>query len=413
MLTTAANCAVSSSSREASPWTGAGGRQRRPGWRLGHHHAPGAHHPCVAVRARPPPAHARARCGTWPHPAPVVSSQCRPRSRLGAGGHQGGAAHAGGARAVLRRQRAAPDARAQRHRHQLHRARRPAGLAGRHVGWAGRWHRKGLCHVQGGGRRRLRSARRRGSSRRPAAAPVHVGESEEWLRSRQHDVQAHAAQMLDYDWCANRCAGCAPRRDPAPRIPAGSAAGKHRCRRGADVAGACRRTFTTSYAGDVSRGSSSADGAAETASAAGGAGGGAPPSPRWEPSSAQIPRALLTARDPILYWDELPLCESELDDHGASRVSVKARRRRGGKAPVRPDTGRGQGVGGWAGRWRACPAASAAWHASRLPQLVAARSRLAGVAARPSAAAGARDAALLVRAAALLAAGGPRDGAAA
>lgn len=32
------------------------------------------------------------------------------------------------------------------------------------------------------------------------SAAVHVGESEEWLRSRQADVQAHAAQTLDYDW---------------------------------------------------------------------------------------------------------------------------------------------------------------------------------------------------------------------
>lgn len=47
--------------------------------------------------------------------------------------------------------------------------------------------------------------------------------------------------------------------------------------------------------------------------------------PQWEPSSEQIPRALLTARDPILLYDELPLYESELDDHGSSRVTVKVR----------------------------------------------------------------------------------------
>jgi hypothetical protein len=29
---------------------------------------------------------------------------------------------------------------------------------------------------------------------------VQVGESEEWLLARRKDVEAHAAQTLDYDW---------------------------------------------------------------------------------------------------------------------------------------------------------------------------------------------------------------------
>lgn len=32
------------------------------------------------------------------------------------------------------------------------------------------------------------------------AEPVQVGAAEDWLRSRQQDVQAHAAQTLKYDW---------------------------------------------------------------------------------------------------------------------------------------------------------------------------------------------------------------------
>ena len=34
-------------------------------------------------------------------------------------------------------------------------------------------------------------------------------------------------------------------------------------------------------------------------------------------------RALLTSRDPILFYDDVPLYESELDDNGASQLSVK------------------------------------------------------------------------------------------
>lgn len=36
--------------------------------------------------------------------------------------------------------------------------------------------------------------------RLPPSEPVHVGESEEWLRVRAQDVAQHAAQTLEYDW---------------------------------------------------------------------------------------------------------------------------------------------------------------------------------------------------------------------
>ncbi len=36
--------------------------------------------------------------------------------------------------------------------------------------------------------------------RAPPAERVQVGESQAWLRSRQADVEAHAAQTLEYDW---------------------------------------------------------------------------------------------------------------------------------------------------------------------------------------------------------------------
>lgn len=151
--------------------------------------------------------------------------------------------------------------------------------------------------------------------------PVRVGSSEDWMRARQADVKAHAAQTVEYDW-----------------------------------------TFTTSYAGSLDiatpedgGGSGSSATAADlppppAAAAAAAAGGNnaqqqqqqqlaQPPqqqlgqaaapahvsSVRWEPTSEQINRGLLTSRDPILYYDELALLESELDDHGSSRVTVKVR----------------------------------------------------------------------------------------
>ena len=43
----------------------------------------------------------------------------------------------------------------------------------------------------------------------------------------------------------------------------------------------------------------------------------------WQASEQQIDRTALMARDPILFYDEVPLHVSELDDNGVSQLSVK------------------------------------------------------------------------------------------
>lgn len=43
----------------------------------------------------------------------------------------------------------------------------------------------------------------------------------------------------------------------------------------------------------------------------------------WEIMNEQVDKSLLLQRDPILFFDEVPLYESELDDNGASQLSVK------------------------------------------------------------------------------------------
>lgn len=45
----------------------------------------------------------------------------------------------------------------------------------------------------------------------------------------------------------------------------------------------------------------------------------------WQPSSDRIDLSLLRARDPIQFYADVPLYESELDDNGASQLSVKVR----------------------------------------------------------------------------------------
>ena len=75
-----------------------------------------------------------------------------------------------------------------------------------------------------------------------------------------------------------------------------------------DAASSYDWTFTTPYAGSL---------AAPPGAAA----------PAWQPVDERIDRTLLLARDPILFFDELTLYESELDDNGAMSLSLKARAR--------------------------------------------------------------------------------------
>jgi type 2A phosphatase activator TIP41 len=52
------------------------------------------------------------------------------------------------------------------------------------------------------------------------------------------------------------------------------------------------------------------------------------PSKEWEPADSadpthSIPMAELTRPDPILYYAEIPLFDSELDDNGSSSLLVR------------------------------------------------------------------------------------------
>jgi type 2A phosphatase activator TIP41 len=99
-------------------------------------------------------------------------------------------------------------------------------------------------------------------------APVRVAAAHEWTRSRQAEMEAHHAKRLEYDW-----------------------------------------TFTTPYVGTTSSSGVGGEGSRH----------------RWVTTTEQMNRALLTSRDPILLFDEIPLYESELEDNGISQLGVKIR----------------------------------------------------------------------------------------
>lgn len=105
--------------------------------------------------------------------------------------------------------------------------------------------------------------------RQAKRAPPAVPAAEAWRAARAKEIRDAGAPTLDYDW-----------------------------------------TFTAPYKGDVR---------------AGEGGGDARPPPLFAPTSARLDRAPLTARDPILYWDDVPLFASELDDCGAASAGVRVR----------------------------------------------------------------------------------------
>lgn len=98
---------------------------------------------------------------------------------------------------------------------------------------------------------------------------MQVAAAEKWGSSRQAEIQSTNARVLSYDW-----------------------------------------TYTTPYAGHVVSG-----GGEDAASA--------PAAPAWRPSEQKVDRAMLMTRDPIIFYEEVPLYESELDDHGVSQMHVK------------------------------------------------------------------------------------------
>ncbi len=60
----------------------------------------------------------------------------------------------------------------------------------------------------------------------------------------------------------------------------------------------------------------------------------------WRAVDERIDRSLLLARDPILFYDELTLYESELDDNGSTSLTVKVRDNRAAATSPRPQARR-------------------------------------------------------------------------
>ena len=95
-------------------------------------------------------------------------------------------------------------------------------------------------------------------------------------------------------------AACPPLRRP-PRLQGWEASGT-------EASDEFDWTYTTPYGGTAQQ-----------------QGGGAAAPAAWQPSEQRIDRGMLMARDPILFYDEVELYASDLDDNGAAQLSLKVR----------------------------------------------------------------------------------------
>jgi type 2A phosphatase activator TIP41 len=168
--------------------------------------------------------------------------------------------------------------------------------------------------------------------------PLKVAVAKEWQAARQQEIEKQQAMVLDYDWTyTTSYAG-----DLSTHAAASS--GSH-----SSVLGSSDPSSTAAAAGANStpagpaaiNGASSpasdqqqpTDGPSTTLNGSSGSGSSCQQHEQheqeagqlaWQPTSVQIDRQMLMSKnEPILFYAEVPLYESELDDNGVCQLTVK------------------------------------------------------------------------------------------
>lgn len=139
---------------------------------------------------------------------------------------------------------------------------------------------------------------------------VEVSTAREWKISRKAEMEAHNAKKIEYDWTfttpytgtvtrdVNDCSNEVSQSSERALISAGET-----CHSKFE-----NDTFTAHLASESEESNSCSNN-----------------NSMWIDTSELLDRTLLTNRDPILFFDEVALYESELEDNGISQLSVKIR----------------------------------------------------------------------------------------
>lgn len=145
--------------------------------------------------------------------------------------------------------------------------------------------------------------------------PLQLQVAEQWQRAREAEIKQQQAIMLQYDWTfTSRYAGSAAQGSASQAAAAAATAAPPSPPPAAPSPAASQPPSTATEAGSPTAAAAAAPLHTTSADRLG-----------WQPTGEAIDRALLMERDPILFYDEVPLYESDLDDNGACHMTVRLR----------------------------------------------------------------------------------------
>jgi type 2A phosphatase activator TIP41 len=148
--------------------------------------------------------------------------------------------------------------------------------------------------------------------------PLKVNLAREWQAARLHEIEKQQAVVLEYDWTYTTSYGGSLSWSPPQVFPGSSSNGETaQQQQKQDAAHASAEVTAATVA--AAPASSKYDGSTQQQQQQ-------QQLPQWQPSSSQIDRRMLMSKDePILFYAEVPLYESELDDNGVCQLTVKVR----------------------------------------------------------------------------------------
>jgi type 2A phosphatase activator TIP41 len=143
--------------------------------------------------------------------------------------------------------------------------------------------------------------------------PLKVDVAREWQAARLHEIEKQQAVVLEYDWTYTTSYSGSLSWSP-PEFGSSSVAAAQQQHADADGSPATQQQQQQQDAAASPDGSTSQQQQQQQQL------------PQWQPSSRQIDRRMLMSKDePILFYAEVPLYESELDDNGVCQLTVKVR----------------------------------------------------------------------------------------
>jgi type 2A phosphatase activator TIP41 len=142
--------------------------------------------------------------------------------------------------------------------------------------------------------------------------PLKVNLAREWQAARLLEIEKQQAVVLEYDWTYTTSYDGSLSWSPPQFSGSNEEASQQKKQEPAHASAEVAATEAAAPASSKLDGSTQQQQQQQL--------------PQWQPSSSQIDRRMLMSKDePILFYAEVPLYESELDDNGVCQLTVKVR----------------------------------------------------------------------------------------